>query len=72
MTKAKAGMAASRHIPSLVSAKIRVAKVSQPMGRIIKVIGISFITSTNTKSIAVHTPVRIIGKCTRVHKRQPE
>ncbi|VEB42250.1 Uncharacterised protein [Chromobacterium violaceum] len=35
---------------------MRTASVSQPKGRVISVIGISFITSTNTISIAVNRP----------------
>ena len=63
-TNATAGNAARSHSPSEVISNILTDKVSQPNGRVIKVMGISFITSTNTSMAAVNRPPRSIGKCT--------
>src|SRR5690348_6080850 len=59
------GSAACSHCPSEVSSKTRTARVSHPNGRVINVIGISFMTSTNTSVAAVNRPPRSIGRWTR-------
>ena len=60
-----AGSAALSHSPSVVISNTRTARVSQPNGRVISVIGISFITSTNTSAAPVAIPDRNNGRCTR-------
>ena len=60
-TNNTAGNAARCHSPSDVISKIRTASVSQPKGRIIKVIGISFNTSITTNSnpvVSGNAPLR--------------
>ena len=62
---ASEGNAARCHSPTLVSSKMRTASVSHPNGRVIRVIGISFMTSTNTSAQAAASPGASWGKCTR-------
>ena len=49
----------------------RTESVSQLNGRVISVMGSSFMTSTNTSNAAVAMPPRSIGTCTRRSKSTP-
>src|SRR5690606_14480495 len=71
-TIASAGSAARCHSPSVVSWKTFTARVSQPNGRVISVIGSSFMMSTNTSNMAVRIAGRRIGRCTRASNLKPE
>src|SRR5690606_35991400 len=71
-TIARAGNAARCHSPSVVSWNTRTARVSQPNGLVISVIGSSFMISTKTSSRAVKIAGRRIGRWTRASKRNPD
>jgi len=58
--RATAGSAARFHSPAEVISKTRTASVSHPNGLVIKVIGISLITSTNTSAAPVINPARLL------------
>ena len=64
-TMARAGKAASARRSSEARVKVRVARVSKLNGRMIRVAGNSFMTSTNTSNAADNRLPRMIGAWTR-------
>src|SRR5690606_4988349 len=68
-TRASAGAAARPYEPVLVYCHISVARVENPIGARIRVMGRSFIAVNSTRAVPVSTPGRASGTVIRARVR---